>query len=99
VVPRQPYQASKSASVHITAVLAVRGLFRSRKETGHAGDVVGTAVNDPKRTYLALSVATAGVLKTAMWPLFRLPAVSYTKLRGRHEGTEARLHRFITAFA
>jgi hypothetical protein len=49
---------------------------------------------DPERTYPALSVATAGVLKTAMSPLFGLPAVC-SKLRGRHEGAEARKHRFI----
>ena len=52
-----------------------------------------------KRTYSALSVATAGVLKTAISPLFRLPAVPCTKLRGRHEGAESGVHRFVAPFA
>ena len=41
----------------------------------------------------------AGVLKTAMSPLFRLPAVSFTKLRGRDEGAEAGVHRFVVPLA
>jgi hypothetical protein len=40
-----------------------------------------------------------GVWKIGMSPLSRLPAVSCTKLRGRHEGVEAGLHGFIAPFA
>jgi hypothetical protein len=35
---------------HIMTVLAVLDLFRSRMETGRAGDAVGKAVSDPKRS-------------------------------------------------
>ena len=41
----------------------------------------------------------AGVLKTAMSPLFRLPAVSCTKLRRRYEGGETGVHRFVAPLA
>ena len=66
---------------------------------GPTPDVPTTTRLNPKRTYSALSVATAGVLKIAISPLFRLPAVSCTKLRGRHEGAEAGVHRFVAPLA
>jgi hypothetical protein len=40
-----------------------------------------------------------GLQKPAMPPSSRLPAVSCTQLRDRHEGAEAGLHRFMAPFA
>ena len=38
-------------SWHKAAVLAVRHLFRSRRQTGRAGEVVDTAAYDPNRSF------------------------------------------------
>jgi hypothetical protein len=49
---------------HKAAVQAVRGLFGSRRQTGRAGEVVGTAAYDPKRN------SGLGLLKPNFPPAF-----------------------------